>query len=47
MKPKYTHRDALGMRWRMEGGRPVSELADRVMRECQLKPKTKKRKDSK
>lgn len=32
----YTHRDAGGMAWRFEGSRPVSALADKVMRECGL-----------
>lgn len=31
VEPSYTHRDASGMRWRIEGGRPVSALADLVM----------------
>jgi hypothetical protein len=29
----YTHRDASGMAWRFDGGRPVSALADQVMAE--------------
>jgi len=34
-KPKeYTHKDGSGMMWRFEGGRPISALADKVMREC-------------
>ena len=32
MSVKYTHRDSAGMLWRFEGGRPVSKLADEVMR---------------
>ena len=28
---KYTHTDAQGIRWRFEGSRPVSEIADTVM----------------
>lgn len=35
----YTHRDASGMRWRMVGARPVSELADKVMKACGLSPR--------
>ena len=34
--PTYTHRDGGGMSWRMVGGRPVSALADEVMRQCGL-----------
>ena len=34
--PSYTHRDASGMVWRMVGSRPVSALADQVMRDCGL-----------
>jgi hypothetical protein len=34
--PVYTHRDGGGMGWRMVGSRPVSALADQVMRECGL-----------
>ena len=30
---RYTHSDKQNMRWRMEGSRPISELADRVMSE--------------
>lgn len=30
-KPNYTHRDSAGIRWRFEGSRPVSELADKTM----------------
>jgi hypothetical protein len=33
---KYTHRDGSGMAWRMSGSRPISALADRIMRECGL-----------
>jgi hypothetical protein len=32
MSVKYTHRDKDGMLWRFNGGRPVSKLADDVMR---------------
>jgi hypothetical protein len=35
-KPEYTHRDGSGMGWRFAGGRPVSALADSVMRDCGL-----------
>lgn len=35
-KPVYTHKDASGMSWRMVGSRPVSALADQVMRDCGL-----------
>lgn len=31
---KYIYTDAAGMRWRLVGARPVSELADDVMREA-------------
>lgn len=31
--PKYTHQDSSGMLWRFVGNRPVSALADKVMRE--------------
>lgn len=34
----YTHTDANGMRWRMSSNRPVSELADKTMADCGLKP---------
>lgn len=34
--PEYTHRDASGMSWRFAGSRPVSALADAVMRDCGL-----------
>jgi hypothetical protein len=34
--PAYTHRDGSGMAWRFAGGRPVSALADAVMRDCGL-----------
>lgn len=30
-KRKYTHKDATGMLWRMEGSRPVSAIADSIM----------------
>jgi hypothetical protein len=32
-KRSYTHTDGSGMPWRMEGSRPVSALADKVMAE--------------
>jgi hypothetical protein len=32
----YPYQDASGMRWRLAGSRPTSELADQVMRECGL-----------
>ena len=32
--PGYTHRDSSGMGWRFVGSRPVSALADQVMRDC-------------
>jgi hypothetical protein len=35
-QPVYTHRDSSGMAWRFEGSRPVSALADQVMREVGL-----------
>lgn len=34
--PAYTHRDRSGMPWRFAGSRPVSKLADSVMRDCGL-----------
>ena len=27
----YTHRDIDGVKWRFQGSRPISELADKVM----------------
>ena len=35
MKPKYTRTDGQ-MGWRFVGSRPVSALADQVMRDCGL-----------
>lgn len=35
--PQYCHRDKQGIKWRFVGARPVSELADTVMRECGMK----------
>lgn len=35
-RPKYTHIDSSGMAWRMQGMRPVSALADKIMREAGL-----------
>jgi len=32
----YTHHDGNGMAWRFVGSRPVSALADKVMRDCNL-----------
>lgn len=37
-QPTYTHRDASGMTWRFVGSRPVSALADAVMRDVGLEP---------
>lgn len=34
----YTHKDRSGMAWRFSGGRPVSALADEVMRKCGYGP---------
>ena len=34
MLPTYTHVDKDGIMWRMEGGRPVSQIADEVMALC-------------
>lgn len=34
--PNYTHVDNMGMGWRFSGMRPVSALADQVMRDCGL-----------
>lgn len=36
--PVYTHSDRSGMAWRFVGGRPVSALADKVMKDCGLPP---------
>ncbi len=35
-KPAYTHQDRDGVQWRMVGGRPVSSIADKIMREIGL-----------
>lgn len=35
-EPKYTHRDSSGMSWRFHGSRPVSSLADSIMRSAGL-----------
>lgn len=35
--PVYTHIDGQGIRWRMVGGRPVSEIADSIMADLQAK----------
>lgn len=35
---KYTHTDSSGMGWRFSGSRPVSSLADKVMRDCGMEP---------
>lgn len=37
-EPTYTWKDRQGVRWRWSGSRPVSEIADKVVREAQLKP---------
>jgi hypothetical protein len=29
---KYTHQDSSGMKWRFEEGRPISQLADIIMK---------------
>ena len=45
MNKRYTHTDEAGVRWRFEGGRPVSEIADKAMT-CIApirKPKPKKK----
>lgn len=34
---KYNHVDQWGGRWRFVGARPVSEIADRVMRDCGMR----------
>jgi len=39
---KYTHKDADGMLWRWEEGRPISKIADEVMK--QVLGEMKKRK---
>lgn len=44
MAKKYTWRDVTGMKWRMEGSRPISSLADIVMGSLEVKKKKKKRK---
>ncbi len=33
---EYTHRDSNGVGWRMVGSRPVSSIADKIMREMGL-----------
>lgn len=33
---EYTHRDTNGLGWRMSGSRPVSAIADKIMREMGL-----------
>lgn len=38
---KYTMVDKDGVRWRWDGGRPVSEIADKVMSAIKPKPKRK------
>ena len=48
---EYTHVDPQGLRWRFDGARPVSELADAVMadvtrvvrRKRPIKPRAKRR----
>lgn len=41
---KYTHIDTNGMAWRFEGSRPVSALADKVMKEVFQKDTKNKKK---
>ncbi len=36
MTHTYTHQDKDGVLWRFEGGRPISEIADRVMADMSL-----------
>jgi len=36
----YTHEDVSGMQWRFVGGRPVSKLADKTLKDCGLPPIT-------
>ncbi|MEN6549971.1 MAG: hypothetical protein ABFE07_28340 [Armatimonadia bacterium] len=43
----YTHRDASGMGWRFEGSRPISALADEVMRNVERQLAQKKAKGRK
>ena len=38
MKPKYTYKDKKGTQWRFKGNRPVSSLADEIMKKT-LSPK--------
>lgn len=33
---RYTHRDPQGVEWRMVGSRPVSSIADSIMRKMGL-----------
>jgi hypothetical protein len=35
--PRYTHKDKDGIKWRFVGQRPVSEIADKVMKECRMR----------
>ena len=44
MKP-YTHTDKDGMPWRMEGNRPISALADKVMQDVEKDIKKIKEKE--
>lgn len=41
-KNTYTHRDPSGMYWRFQGSRPVSLLADIVMKSLTKQTKKKK-----
>jgi hypothetical protein len=44
---KYTHRSKDGMMWRFEGSRPISALADFVMKDLQRAAKPSKRRKQK
>lgn len=49
MERVYTHTDKNGVRWRFDAGRPISELADKIMDEVVMssfgtKPVPKKKK---
>lgn len=39
---EYTHISSDGMLWRFDGNRPVSRLADEVMKEVEEEMKTEK-----
>lgn len=39
----YTHKDESGMRWRFEGSRPISALADEVLEQNKILKKLPKK----